>query len=105
MQAVGVVESAPRFNARNLSSEDPGFKRWFQFGACTPTTRVLAVVTAELETPSGGRSNEGSLQVNVELSPMASPNFEPGRPGESAAELAVVLERAIRWGGASSTPA
>ena len=44
-------------------------------------TRVLAVVSAKLEQPSGARSNEGSISINVEFSPMASPNFEPGRPG------------------------
>jgi exosome complex component RRP45 len=63
-------------------------------------TRVLAVVSAKLEAPSGGRSNEGSVTINVEFSPMASPNFEPGRPGEEASELAVILERAIRETGA-----
>ena len=47
-------------------------------------TRVLAVVSAKLEQPSGARSNEGSISINVEFSPMASPNFEPGRPGEEA---------------------
>ena len=63
-------------------------------------TRVLAVTSAKLEPPGGGRSNEGSVTINVEFSPMASPNFEPGRPGEEASELAVVLERAIRETGA-----
>lgn len=63
-------------------------------------TRVLAVVSAKLEQPSGARSNEGSISINVEFSPMASPNFEPGRPGEEAQELASVLERAIRETGA-----
>ena len=72
-------------------------------GQCEVTlgqTRVLAVVSATLEQPSGGRSNEGSVSINVEFSPMASPNFEPGRPGEEASEVAVVLERAIRETGA-----
>ena len=72
-------------------------------GTCEVTlgkTRVLAVVSAELEPPAGGRGNEGRVTINVEFSPMASPNFEPGRPGEEASELAVVLERAIRETGA-----
>ena len=63
-------------------------------------TRVLAVVSAKLEPPSGARGNEGTITINVEFSPMASPNFEPGRPGEQAQELALVLERAIRETGA-----
>ena len=58
-------------------------------GQCEVTlgqTRVLAVVSATLEQPSGGRSNEGSVSINVEFSPMASPNFEPGRPGSKLGE-------------------
>jgi exosome complex component RRP45 len=64
------------------------------------STRVLAVVSASLEPPSGGRGNEGSVTIHVEFSPMASPNFEQGRPGEEASELAVLLERAVRETGA-----
>ena len=44
-------------------------------------TRVMAVVTAELEAPYPDRPNEGSIRFNVEFSPMASPTFQPGRPG------------------------
>ena len=44
-------------------------------------TRVMTVVTAVLEPPFPDRPNEGSLRINVEFSPMASPNFEAGRPG------------------------
>ena len=42
------------------------------------------------------RPNEGSLRFNVELSPMASPAFEAGRPGEAAIEVMRLLERALR---------
>ena len=42
------------------------------------------------------RPNEGSLRFNVEFSPMASPNFEPGRPTENANELARLIERGLR---------
>lgn len=59
-------------------------------------TRVLSVVTAELEAPYPDRPNEGSLRFNVEFSPMASPNFEPGRPTENANELARLIERGLR---------
>ena len=72
-------------------------------GQCEVTlgqTRVLAVVSATLEPPRGGRANEGSVSINVEFSPMASPNFEPGRPGEEASEVAVILERSLRETGA-----
>ncbi|DBB13924.1 TPA: hypothetical protein ACH3X3_000907 [Trebouxia sp. C0006] len=59
-------------------------------------TRVLSVVTAALEAPYPDRPNEGSLRFNVEFSPMASPNFEPGRPTENANELARLIERGLR---------
>lgn len=63
-------------------------------------TRVLAVASAELAAPFPDRPNEGSLAVNVELSPLASPAFEPGRPSEVAVELMRGLERTLRDGGA-----
>ena len=36
------------------------------------------------------------MRFNVEFSPMASPNFESGRPGEAAIELARLVERSLR---------
>lgn len=63
-------------------------------------TKVLAVATAELVAPYQDRPTEGVLQFFVELSPMASPAFEPGRPSEAAVELTRLLERALRKSGA-----
>lgn len=45
------------------------------------STRVMAVVSAALEAPYPDRPSEGPLRFNVEFSPMASPAFEPGKPG------------------------
>ncbi|KAK9866329.1 hypothetical protein WJX84_003648 [Apatococcus fuscideae] len=59
-------------------------------------TRTMAVVTASLESPYSDRQSEGSIRFNVEFSPMASPGFEPGRPGERAIELARLIERGLR---------
>ena len=50
-------------------------------------TKVLAVATADLVEPYPDRPTEGVLQFFVELSAMASPAFEPGRPSEAAIEL------------------
>jgi exosome complex RNA-binding protein Rrp42 (RNase PH superfamily) len=58
-------------------------------------TRVLASVSAELVEPFPDRPSEGSFALSVELSPMASAAFEPGRPSPAAVELGRVLERAI----------
>ncbi|GAX79778.1 hypothetical protein CEUSTIGMA_g7218.t1 [Chlamydomonas eustigma] len=60
------------------------------------STRVMSVVAASLESPFPDRPNEGSIRFNVELSPMASPFFEAGRPGEEAIELARLVERGLR---------
>ena len=46
--------------------------------------------------PFSCRPNEGSVRFNVEFSPMASPNFDAGRPGEAAIELARLVERSLR---------
>jgi exosome complex component RRP42 len=40
--------------------------------------------------------DEGVLNVNAELVPLASPEFEPGPPDENAIELARVIDRALR---------
>ena len=54
-------------------------------------TKVLAVATADLVEPYPDRPTEGVLQFFVELSAMASPAFEPGRPSEAAIELMRLL--------------
>ena len=47
-------------------------------------------------TPFADVPNKGVLTVNAELVPLASPDFEPGPPGENAVELARVVDRGIR---------
>ena len=59
-------------------------------------TKVLATATAELVEPFPDRATEGMLQFFVEFSPMAAPDFEPGRPPEAAIELMKLMERALR---------
>ncbi|KAG2442728.1 hypothetical protein HXX76_002810 [Chlamydomonas incerta] len=64
------------------------------------STRVMAVVSAALEAPYPDRPSEGPLRFNVEFSPMASPAFEPGKPGEDAIQVARLIERGLRQSGA-----
>ncbi|MEW5303070.1 MAG: hypothetical protein WDW36_005798 [Sanguina aurantia] len=59
-------------------------------------TRVMTVITAVLEAPYPDRPNEGPIKFNVEFSPMASPAFEAGRPGEAAVVMARLVERGLR---------
>ncbi|KAJ0041756.1 hypothetical protein NL108_007351, partial [Boleophthalmus pectinirostris] len=59
-------------------------------------TRVMAQVSCELVAPKETRPNEGILFFNIELSPMASPAFEPGRQSELSVKLNRQLERCFR---------
>ncbi|AGB04744.1 RNase PH-related exoribonuclease [Aciduliprofundum sp. MAR08-339] len=61
-------------------------------------TKVLVGVKIEPGTPFPDTPAQGILTTNAELSPMASPTFEPGPPGEEAIELARVVDRGIREG-------
>ncbi len=59
-------------------------------------TEVIAGVKLNLGTPFADTPNEGTLMVNAEFSPIASPDFEAGPPSEDAVELARVVDRGIR---------
>lgn len=59
-------------------------------------TDVLVGVKMEVGEPFADKPDEGTLMVNAELSPMASPHFEPGPPREASIELARVVDRGIR---------
>jgi exosome complex component RRP42 len=53
-------------------------------------------VKLEVGEPFPDTPNEGILIVNAEFSPLASPDFEAGPPGEDAIELARIVDRGIR---------
>jgi exosome complex component RRP42 len=59
-------------------------------------TDVIVGVKIDTGTPFSDVPNKGVLTVNAELVPLASPDFEPGPPGENAVELARVVDRGIR---------
>lgn len=59
-------------------------------------TEVIAGVKLNFGEPFPDTPEDGTLIVNVELSPLASPDFESGPPGEDAIELARVVDRGIR---------
>lgn len=62
-------------------------------------TKVLAGIKVETGTPFPDTPNKGVFTTNVELLPMASPEFESGPPREDAVELARVVDRGIRESG------
>lgn len=59
-------------------------------------THVIAGVKMEIGQPYPDSPDEGILIVNAEFTPLASPEFEPGPPGEDEIELARVVDRGIR---------
>ncbi|MEK6947828.1 MAG: exosome complex protein Rrp42 [Nanoarchaeota archaeon] len=63
-------------------------------------TDVLAGVKFEVGKPFSDTPDQGSIMVNAELRPMSSPDFEPGPPSIKAIEMARVIDRALREGGA-----
>jgi exosome complex component RRP42 len=65
---------------------------WVKLG----DTQVAAGVKIDLATPYSDRPDEGMLIFNAEFSPLAHPDFTPGRPGENSIELARVVDRGIR---------
>ena len=59
-------------------------------------TDVIAGIKMGVGTPFPDIPNEGIMMVNAEFSPLASPYFETGKPGEDSVELARVVDRGIR---------
>lgn len=59
-------------------------------------SRVTAGVKFEIGDPFSDLPSEGVMQVSAEFVPFASPDFEPGKPDETAVELARVVDRGLR---------
>jgi len=62
-------------------------------------TEVLAGVHLALATPYPDSQDQGTFMTSAELHPMASNDFDIGRPGINAVELARVVDRGIRESG------
>ncbi len=63
-------------------------------------TKVICGVKLEVGEPYPDSPDEGTMIVTGEFTAMSSPEFEPGRPGEKAVELARIVDRGIRESGA-----
>ena len=59
-------------------------------------TEVIVGVKMNIGEPYPDSQDEGVIIVTAELIPLASPLFELGPPGQSATELARVVDRGIR---------
>lgn len=59
-------------------------------------TEVMVGVKLELGEPFDDSPDQGVLIVNSEFTPLASPDFESGPPGEDAVELSRIVDKGIR---------
>ncbi|XP_053399917.1 exosome complex component RRP45-like [Mercenaria mercenaria] len=59
-------------------------------------TRVMSQVSCQVVEPKQARPADGILYINVELSPMACPSFEPGRLSDFGVEINRLLERCLK---------
>lgn len=59
-------------------------------------TIVIAGVKLEIGQPYPDTPDQGTIMVNTELTPLSSPEYEPGPPDNSAIELSRVVDRGIR---------
>ncbi len=62
-------------------------------------TEVLAGVHLSLATPYPDSPDSGTFMTSAEMHPMASQQFDIGRPGINSIELARVIDRGIRESG------
>ncbi|CRK20182.1 hypothetical protein BN1708_017786, partial [Verticillium longisporum] len=62
--------------------------------------QVIVRISAEVTVPHADRPFDGIFQLATELSPMASPHFEPGKPTDTEMLLSRLLEKTIRRSGA-----
>ena len=62
-------------------------------------TEVLAGVKMEVVTPYPDSPNDGTFMTSMELHPMASQEYEMGRPGIDSIEMSRIIDRGIRESG------
>eukprot|EP00434_Breviolum_minutum_P017942 symbB.v1.2.015823.t1/scaffold1191.1/size132917/2 len=59
-------------------------------------SRAFAVCSGEIIAPAANRPKEGRISFHVEFGPLASPNFEVGRPSPQAISVGNFVERLLR---------
>lgn len=101
--ALELIEKGKRIDGRKLEEFRPitikkGIVETAEGSASVKLgeTEVVVGVKLNVGEPYADTKNEGVLIVNAEFTPMASPDFESGPPGEDAVELARVVDRGLR---------
>ncbi|KAL6436608.1 hypothetical protein ACFW04_004815 [Cataglyphis niger] len=94
------IEEETRLDGRRLLQPRP-VKIYFgsEWGCCVVSlghTKAIAQVSCDIQQPKAFRSNEGTIYINVELSPLAAQHFESGRPSEAAILISRQLEKCFK---------
>nr|CAB3244008.1 exosome complex component RRP45 [Phallusia mammillata] len=96
---VNAVCDNRRYDGRRITdARDTQITLGLDYGCCTVSlgeTKVMAQVAVEMERPKESRPSEGSLHIHVEMSTLASGNFDASKPGELGIEIQRILERSI----------
>ncbi|XP_017786170.1 PREDICTED: exosome complex component rrp45 [Nicrophorus vespilloides] len=71
-------------------------KDWGSCFVSLGETQVLAQVSCEIQLPKSTRPSEGILYINLELNPIAAPQFEAGRQSDLSVQLNRILEKCIK---------
>ncbi|KAJ0179509.1 hypothetical protein K1T71_005221 [Dendrolimus kikuchii] len=95
-----IVSEGHRLDGRNYNeSRKLNITFGSDYGSCIVTlgeTKVLAQVTCEVVQPKQIRPNEGILYINVEISPMAAPQFEANRQTDLLVYMNRLLEKCYK---------
>ena len=59
-------------------------------------TKTMGVITFDIVEPFPDRPTEGFIQFNIELSPMASEQYESSRRSEKSIEISRIIERSLK---------
>ncbi|XP_063530630.1 exosome complex component RRP45 [Cydia strobilella] len=95
-----IISEGHRLDGRSYNeSRNVGIAFGSQYGSCIVSlgeTKVLAQVSCEVVQPKATRPNEGILYINVELGPMAAPQFEANRQTDLSVYLNRLLEKCYK---------
>ncbi|XP_034825015.1 exosome complex component RRP45 [Maniola hyperantus] len=95
-----IISEGHRLDGRSYNeSRKLDIKFGSEYGSCIVSigeTKVLAQVSCEVVQPKQIRPNEGILYINVEISPMAAPQFEANRQTDLTVYLNRLLEKCYK---------
>lgn len=95
-----IISEGHRLDGRNYNdSRQLNITFGSQYGSCIVSlgeTKILSQVSCEVVQPKQIRPNEGILYINVEISPMAAPQFEANRQTDLTVYLNRLLEKCYK---------